>query len=308
MPKAIALEGILVPVLTPFDPASSDLDEAALRRLVDVLVAQRVHGLVVNANTGEFFLMDDNERKRAAEIVVEQAANRVPVLVGAGSPGTRISIDHAKHAESIGAAGLWIMPPYFTPLSVDKILRHYVDISNNVSIPIMLNNNQFISGVLLSPDDIVRFIDEANIPWIMLTTYRVDQVAGIQNRLGKRVTLFEGVDSLAFPSMANGAAGWVSGPANAIPELALSLWDVVCRDGDLAAGRELQHRLMPFLDFLWSQGAYQSILKEICRFRGYPLGAVRAPWTELTDAQRAEVHRLVSDLFGGAAPVLGNAV
>lgn len=302
------IEGIVVPLLTPFEAGSQDVDAPALRSLVDLLIAQGVHALIVNAATSEFFLMDDAERRRAAEVVVEQANGRLPVLVGAGAPGTRNSIAHARHAEAIGATGLLIMPPYYVPHSVDAILRHYVAISDAVSIPTMLYNNPFVSGVLLTPDDLVRFVDHANIPWIKLTTQHVEHVPAILDRLGTRAAVFEGVDSLAFPSMANGAQGWVSGPANAIPELALSLWQAVCMDRDLIAGQRLQRRLVPLLDFLWDEGVFAATLKEICRLRGQPLGVVRSPGAELSDEQRTRVHRLVRDLYGGLPPAFALGV
>ena len=270
------LEGIVVPLLTPFRTDTGDLDETALRRLVDRLIPTGVQALIVNAATSEFFHMDEAERRRAAEIVVEQAARRVPVLAGAGAPGTRLSIAAARHAESIGADGLLMMPPYYVPLSVDQVLAHYVAVSDAVSIPTMLYNNPFVSGVLLTPDDLLRFVTEANIPWIKLTTQHIEHVPAILDRVGDRATVFEGVDSLAFPSMVNGSVGWIAGPANAIPEHALELWRLTRVAGDWTAAYALHRRLVPLLDFLWGEGVFQSSLKEICGLRGYALGAVRA--------------------------------
>jgi 4-hydroxy-tetrahydrodipicolinate synthase len=105
------LEGIVVPLLTPFRRSDGDLDEPAMRRLVDRLIETGVQALIVNAATSEFFHMDEAERRRAAEVVVEHAAGRIAVLAGAGAPGTRLSIAAARHAQSIGAVGLLMMPP-----------------------------------------------------------------------------------------------------------------------------------------------------------------------------------------------------
>lgn len=290
------LQGIVVPLLTPFRRDNGDLDADALRALVDRLVASGVQSVIVNAATSEFYHMTEAERRRAAEIVVDQAQNRVPVLAGCGAPGTRLSVEAARHAESIGANGLLMMAPYYVPLTVDQVLRHYVTVSDAVAIPIMLYNNPFVSGVLLTPDDLVRFVDHANIPWIKLTTQHIEHVPAILDRVGDRASVFEGVDSLAFPSMANGSVGWVSGPANAIPELALDLWRRTVVERDLPAAYALHRRLVPLLDFLWNQGVFQATLKEICALRGYDQGAVRAPFRELTDKEREQVHRFAHEL------------
>jgi 4-hydroxy-tetrahydrodipicolinate synthase len=290
------LEGIVVPLLTPFRRDDGELDDPALRRLVDVLISTGVQGIIVNAATSEFYHLSEAERKRAAEIVVEQAAHRVVVLAGSGAPGTRLSIDAARHAEAIGADGLLMMPPYYAPISVDDALGHYVAVSEAVSIPTMLYNNPFVSGMLLKPDDLVRFVDQANIPWIKLTTQHIEHVPAILDRVGDRAIVFEGVDSLAFPSMANGAVGWIAGPANAIPELALDLWRLTRVEADLRAAYALQRRLVPWLDFLWNKGVYTASIKEVCGLRGYALGATRAPFRELEPAERDQVHAFARDL------------
>jgi 4-hydroxy-tetrahydrodipicolinate synthase len=126
------IQGIVVPMLTPFSADGETLDTHALRGLVDRLVAARVHVLIPNAGTSEFYHMDDEERRRENEVVVEQAAGRVPVIAGAGAISTRHAIAFAKHAEAIGADGVFIVPPYYLPISKSGIIKHYAAISDAV--------------------------------------------------------------------------------------------------------------------------------------------------------------------------------
>ncbi len=288
----IDLQGILVPLLTPFSADQAGVDENALADLIEFVVGAGTHGVIANASTSEVFHLSEAERYREAEFVVEHVRGRVPVLVGAGAPGTGAAISFAKHAERIGAAGLLVIPPYYAPLSKDAILRHYVALSDAVSLPIMLYNNPEVCGTLLTPDDIVRFVNEANVPWVKLTTKHVEFVHGLLYRLGDRVRIFEGVDSLAFPSMVCGAHGWVAGPANAIPDLAVELWKAVRVAKDLEAGYALQQRMAPLLDYMDEAGVYSASIKEVCRLRGHPMGAVRSPYEELTGQQIIEVRTL----------------
>jgi 4-hydroxy-tetrahydrodipicolinate synthase len=292
----IDLEGIVVPILTPFSRGTDELDDVALRRLVDFLIDAGVQGIIANASTSEFYHLTDDERRREAEIVIEQAHGRVPVLVGAGASGTKLSVLWARHAQSLGADGLLIMPPYYEALSVAQIRAHYATVSEAVPLPIMLYNNPFVAQVLLSPDDLAEIVKVARIPWIKLTTKHIEHIPAILDRTDGTVRVFEGVDSLAFPSMVNGAVGWVAGPANAIPELAVRLWRLSLKEPDLVAAQALQRKLAAFLDFLWDEGVFCSALKEICRMRGYPLGATRAPFSELTQEQLRTVHRFAQDL------------
>jgi 4-hydroxy-tetrahydrodipicolinate synthase len=292
----VHLEGIVVPLLSPFTRQGDELDVTALRRLVDRVIDAGAHAVIANAGTSEYYHLDEAERLTEAEVVVDQVRGRVPVLVGAGAQSTRASVRWAKHAESIGANGLLMTPTTYGPVPVTATLRHFVTVSEAVSIPIMLYNNPFVCGVLLGPDDLEQVVTHANVPWIKLTTQHPEHVPGILDRVGDRAVVFEGVDNLAFASMAMGSVGWVAGPGNAITELAVELWRLVRVARDLAAAQVLHRRLAPLLDFLWDEGVYCSALKEICGLRGYELGAVRSPFDELDDAKRAKVHQFARDL------------
>ena len=94
--------GIYVIVVTPFTDALG-LDEAGLRATVRFCLDAGVHGLVSPANASEVGYLSDAERRRVAEIVVEEAAGRVPVVVGVSSAHARLSAAFAAHAEAIGA-------------------------------------------------------------------------------------------------------------------------------------------------------------------------------------------------------------
>lgn len=301
---AVKLEGVIAPLLSPFTLESDELDVPTLRRHVDRLIDAGVHALIANAGTSEYFHLDEAERRVEAEVVVEQAAGRVPVLVGAGAMSTRASIAWAKHAESIGANGIMMTAPYYEPASVAAIVRHFSVVSESTSLPIMLYNNPTVAGVLLDPSAVAEIVSRANVPWIKLTTGRIQDVPLILDRVGDRAVCLEGADDLAFASMAMGSVGWVGGPVNSIPELALRLWRLVRVDHDLVAAEQLNRQLQPLFSLILREaGVYCSGLKELCRLRGYPLGTVRAPFSELDRTQQARMVKIFEDLIlvGAAA-------
>lgn len=283
------LEGIIVPLLTPFDANTGDVDDAALRRLIDKVIEAGVHGVIANAATGEFFHLLESERRHVAEVIVEHVAGRVPVLVGAGAVGTLEATNWAKHAAGLGADGLLIMPPFYVPLPADAVIDHVSAVSDAVDLPIMFYSNPGASQVMLGVDDLERLVNRANVPWFKLSTGQIGQVPLLIERLGDRVGVFEGWDPLAFPSMATGAIGWTAGPSNALPELIVELWRLTRVEKNLEAAAALNQRLAPILDFMAKPTTFCSSLKEICSRRGYPLGSVRSPYAELTPAQMDEL-------------------
>ena len=107
----LSISGIWSPMPTPFD-RSGELDVDRLRALTDYLIEGGVDGLFPNGTTGEFALLDREERKRVVEVVVDRASSRVPVLAGVCDPSPRNVIAFAKDAAEAGADGVVATPLY----------------------------------------------------------------------------------------------------------------------------------------------------------------------------------------------------
>ena len=161
----IDLTGIVTPLATPFAKGGESIDTAAFRKLIDAVIGSGVKAIIANAATSQFSALDDKERELAAEIAVDQAAGRVPVLIGAGASSTRGAIQWARHAQSLGAAGVLIMPPFYGPTPADISVRHFAAISDACPIPIMVYNAPYASHFMLLPEHIVQIVQKANVPW-----------------------------------------------------------------------------------------------------------------------------------------------
>ncbi len=294
MPKK--LQGIVTPLLTPFSADGERVDLGAYRVLIDHVIAGGVHAIIANAATSEFTSLDDSERMDLAAAAIEHARGRVPVLVGASSAATRGAVQWARHAKSLGADGLLLTPTFYGRPTVDSIVRHYAAVSDAVDTPVMLYNAPYAHQVLLTPADIIRIADHANIPWVKLTTGVIDHVTLLRAMAGDRFAIFEGVDTLAFPSMALGAVGWVAGPSNMIPEHAVELWRLTCVAQDLKAARALNDRIDPIQRMATTPAIYYAWIKEVCRLRGVPLGSARNPGDPLNAEQIAHALKLASAL------------
>src|SRR3954467_5399773 len=96
--------GVGTALVTPFT-GSGDLDEAAVRRLARRQIDAGIHFLVPCGTTGENPTLTDAERVRIVEILVDEAAGRIPILAGAGGYDTREVIHTAALMHRAGAAG-----------------------------------------------------------------------------------------------------------------------------------------------------------------------------------------------------------
>ncbi len=82
--KKFNLEGIYPALVTPFKN-DADIDEKALRRLVNFVIGEGVTGVVPCGTTGEFVYMSKEERKKTVETVIDEVKGRVPVIAGTGA-------------------------------------------------------------------------------------------------------------------------------------------------------------------------------------------------------------------------------
>ena len=110
--KIQQLTGVIPAMQTIFD-ANEDIDEKAMRALVDFLVEKRIGGLYLTGSTGEGLLMSDEERMRVVDIICDQVRGRVPIMVHVGAISTKRSIGLSKHAYAAGADAIASIPPFY---------------------------------------------------------------------------------------------------------------------------------------------------------------------------------------------------
>ena len=97
--------GVGTALITPFAKDGA-LDEAAVKRLARRQIDAGVHFLVPCGTTGESPTLSHREKLRVVELVVEEAAGKVPVMAGAGGYDTREAIELSRDMEKVGADGL----------------------------------------------------------------------------------------------------------------------------------------------------------------------------------------------------------
>lgn len=157
------LRGIWAATLTPFKPDLS-LDEAGWRRNLRHWYRELgIAGLFVNGKQGEFYAMSVEERKRAAELAVEERGRGV--MVSCSDQSLDTVIDLAQHAQAIGADYIVVHTPllYFGAHTADTIFEYYRAIADKVDIGIALWNQPPDCGYLLEPEVCLRIAELPNV-------------------------------------------------------------------------------------------------------------------------------------------------
>ncbi len=294
-------KGTFTVTVTPFSADGRHIDEEVLRRFVDWQISNGVHGLIPVASTGEFLSLSDVERRRVAEIVIEQANGRVPVLVGTGAENTWDVVRYSREAERLGADGVLIIPPFYSTPTEDELFEHYQIIGASISVPIMLYNNPATSNVDMLPPFVARLSEIDNVSYIKESTLDATRIRDIIRLSDGRMSVFGGI--MGYESFMNGAVGWTAVGCNLMPREFADMYRLCIEVRDIGAASILYERIKPVIDLV-GQDRYVGATKAALALMGLPVGSPRPPRLPANGETLAWVQRVVESLelvFDGPA-------
>ena len=274
-----AFKGVIPAVLTVFDK-EENIDEVGMRQLVSFLIDKGVNGLYLTGSTGEGFTMTSDERKKVVEIVMDETAGRVPVVVHVGAIGTKTSIDLAKHAESVGADGISSVPPFYWKFNENQIIKYYEDIANSCSIPMIVYNVPLVG--LLGMNAIKRLAKIENVKGIKYTALSQYEITQIKDEVGQDFLVYSGADEMAMSGLIAGADGIVGSFYNIMPELFINIYNAV-QNKNLDEAQRLQKQAVEVIMYALQLPSFYAGMKVILRWMGVNAGYCRRPFENLTE-------------------------
>jgi dihydrodipicolinate synthase/N-acetylneuraminate lyase len=235
------IKGVLVPVITPFDEKER-VDESILRQFVDFYAEAAVQGLFVLGSSGQGPVMSIPERKRAAEIALDQARSRLPVIIHVGTADTESTVELGVHAGAKGASAVAVVPPYYYSDHTEyEIISHYRSVAKAVGLPIYIYENPKYSGISIPPEFAKRMKEAIPLIRGIKVAYGQGALLEYVRLFPSDVSVFTGNADL-FGLVPFGLAGMINPPTSFLPELCVSLWRALDeRQYDKAVG--LQDRV-----------------------------------------------------------------
>ncbi|HUS36543.1 MAG TPA: dihydrodipicolinate synthase family protein [Verrucomicrobiae bacterium] len=221
-----SLQGIIPAVWTPTD-ADGKLLEAGFRRNIETMIAAGVDSLLVLGSTGEFIHLTADQRKEVLETAL-QFAGKTPVLANISDINPRVVAELGRHAKSVGAAGVSLLPPWFYPMNEDDLVAFFVAAGKAINLPLTLYNFHAMTGKRITPEIVRRIGSEIQIGGIKHSAGDLEEhreFAAIGAELGFNVVT--GWDTHLPEAMALGAKGCVAGLANVVPELIVKVYQAV---------------------------------------------------------------------------------
>jgi 4-hydroxy-tetrahydrodipicolinate synthase len=244
------LTGLSAFPITPAD-AGGRVDRPALRRLVARLCEAGVDSIGLLGSTGSYPYLTREERRGALEAALDEAAGRVPVMVGVGALRTDEAVRLTQDARDAGAAGGLLAPVSYTPLTDDEVFEHFATVAREGGLPLCIYDNPATTHFRFGPALVGRL---SRLPGIVAVKSPGPEPEVVAAHLGTlRGVVPEGFslgysgDWNATEALLAGADAWYSVVAGLFPQVGVGIVRAV-RAGDAAEARRLDARLRP----LWA--------------------------------------------------------
>ena len=274
-------KGIVPSIPTAFD-AEGAVDLDAQRSIVRFAIDAGAHALMCFGLAGEVLRLTPDERKRLTEVIVDETAGAVPVLVGAGAESVHTAQDLARFSESAGVDGVVVPPPTSASLTPALLRDYFVRVSSVVEIPVMIQDAPEYLNVAVGPVLVTELAQE--IPQIKYVKLEVgaDGVAEWVRMLDGAAAVFGGNAGVYLLDALRAGAQGIA-PGVEVTDVLVAIYEREVA-GDQAGADALFAQILPMLVFeMRDIDHFNLCAKHVLEKRGVQLHTgLRAPAESLS--------------------------
>lgn len=282
----MSIKGILPALITPFD-AKGNVDEDSLAAIVQHQQKAGVHGFVALGSTGEYYALDNEERRRVLRTVREASGGKGTLIANVNGASTREVLGQVKQTLDEGFTNILMAPPYYALPAQDELLAHYQAVlAEFPDIRLIAYNYPIRTNVEVGYEVLDALADDPRVVAIKESSGNLLRAIGIGERYKGRLELSCGSDDQALDFFLWGASSWICGPANAFPEKIVAFYNRFTA-GDIGGAKAIMQSLFPALASM-EAGKFVQKVKYACELSGFRAGTARMPLLPLSDAEKAE--------------------
>ena len=293
------LEGIFIPVITPFNEDES-INFEAIKGIAEFLGKNGVTGIIPSGSTGEMVALRVEEQIAVNKAYIEAGhANGLKVIASTGAYRTCDVVKMSQAAEADGADGIMAVTPWYMGPNKKELYQHYKTIHESISIPVMMYHNPYYSTVLLDDKFIAKLYNEGCIDAIKERQADVFRQQNLRRLTDDNFSIFYGYDVCPVECLTCWSDGWVCGTGNLFPAENAKVYKLAKEKKTVEAMKAHEELIWPYLhlfseadsngDVLWLQ-----IIKEGLKLRGVEAGFSRKP--VLSDLPEETMIRLKDTL------------
>ena len=151
-------------IVTPMDRTYA-VDEGALRAQIDWCFAQGATGIVATGSIGEFLHLEDDERQRVLEVVLDQTRKHPGKSAFAMTSGatTLQALRWTKVAAELGYDCGVVIAPYYWKVGEREAFDHFRTVAEAGLMPVCVYHNPALSKFHMSPAFFRRVAELENV-------------------------------------------------------------------------------------------------------------------------------------------------
>ncbi|MEY4387152.1 MAG: 4-hydroxy-tetrahydrodipicolinate synthase [Verrucomicrobiota bacterium] len=244
--------GVIVPMVTPVT-AEGLLDEPAVGRIVDFLIAGGVHGIFVLGTTGEALSIPATMRDQLVRCTIAAVRGRALVYAGISTDSLAESVAAGNKYLMMGVDAVVAHVPAHFEKSPEKAWGFFTDLAAQLQGDFIIYNMPLTTNVSLPIALCKETAARPRVIGIKDSENNADRMVELLNELGgkKNFSVFIGTGPLMGKGLLLGAEGIVPSVGNIAPGLCCELYASATR-GDAEGTEKLHKKLME------AGGIYQS--------------------------------------------------
>ena len=289
------LNGIYTALITPFKNNYA-IDEKAYSEIINQVISEDVHGIVIAGSTGENYSQTLEERIHLIKLSSRIIDGRVSFIVGTGGvTRTEDSIAIAKEAKLNGADAIMISsPPYAVPTSKENAINA-IEIDKSVNLPILLYNYPGRTSVNMDDDFLKQISKSKNFCGIKESSGQLDRIDFLIKKY-PNIALCCGMDDQAYEYFKGGAKSWVCAGSNFAAGAHIALWKACVLENNFEKGKKIWNTMLPLMKHLEQGGKFIQSIKHGVSMRGINAGVPRLPLQPLDNNEKMNLEKIITNM------------
>lgn len=289
------LSGIIVPMATPTERGTGEIDEARLARFTDFLIEGGVQGLFPGSSIGEFPSLTAEQNRTVIETVAE-TADLVPVFAGCGDTSVGGVLGKIEAAAAAGADVAVVVTPYYLDTTQAGLERFFTGVADRSSLPVVLYNIPPLTGNTIDVRTVGTLAEHEQIVGLKDTSGDLTYHHRVNERTPGDFAVFQGATELGVASLELGADGLIAGPANVFPERLARLYDAYELSEHDVVSRLMNRTVAPMVSAMDDLPTAAAI-KHLVAVRTFDIGSPLPPLPTLTDSERDRLEETYQDIL-----------
>lgn len=243
----VDLSGTFLPVTTPFDPVTGDVDVVAFRANLRQWTEHPISGVLIAGSTGESVFLDEEERATLLEAAADVVPQESVVIAGTGMESTRHTIRMSRVAAESGADAVLVSPPayYKGAMSPSVLARHFKAVADASPVPVLVYQVPLRLSTLDLPTGLIEELSQhPNIAGIKDSRGKLELVGELVEHSADDFQVMVGSGALLYGALETGAVGGIVAVGLMAAAEAAQI-SVAFGEGRTADAGRLQERIAP---------------------------------------------------------------